>query len=171
MSDPAFQVRIRADKSGPEPVRNERGEYVHPWPAAGLEIIGDPPKHVGFSTAFVRRNVALGFIRTEGSRIVERPSRPEPGVKGGSTVVTDAHRLPAPDMPNPHVFEHLGRIILITLNHGEVVYSVDRQPDKYATNTKGVVTDDQAKVTAELYAEGRTSVLTDYVCTLVSKES
>ena len=162
MSDPAFQVRIRADKTGPMPAPGQ------PWPALGLEILGDPPKRVSLPVSFVRRNITAGWVRSEGSKVVERPSRPEPGTKNGSTVVTDAHRLPAQDMPNPHVFEHLDRIIIDTLNHGEVVYAVERQPDKYATNTNGKVVDDNAKVTPELYAEGRTSVENFYICSLVS---
>ncbi len=166
MSDPAFQLRIRADKTGPEPAPGQ------PWPMLGVEIVGGPPAKVNLPTSFLRRHRNASWLRVEGSKVVERPSRPDPGVEGGSTVVTDEHRLPADDLQPPHVFEHLDRIIFDTLD-GEVVYKVDRQPDKYATNAEGVVTNDNAKVTPELYAEGRTQVDHFYGLSLVStgKES
>lgn len=152
----ALTFRIRADKSGPAPAGGE------PWPVRGVEIEGDLTGEVLLPTSFVERHRDAAWLVAYDIGIVERPSLPDPDVDdSGSLVVAEAHRMPSPGQPAPHVFRHVDKFVIDTLNLGEVILRVVNQPDKYVDSD-----DPTEKVTLEAYAEGRTRVDHFYVCTL-----
>lgn len=153
---PALTFRIRADKTGPNPAEGD------PWPLRGVEIEGDLSGEVLLPTSFVERHHAADWLEVHDIGIVERPALPEPGVhEDGSTIVTPAHRLPMPGQAAPHVFRHVEKFVIHTLNLGDITLRVVAQPDKYVDSD-----DPTEQVTPEVYAEGRTRVDHFYVCTL-----
>lgn len=147
-----LQIRIRADKTGPEPANGV------PWPMAGAEIVGDPPTEFDFATGWVRKEVARGWVSLENPTGVERPSLPEPAEVDGSAAVAAEHLLA--DLP-PHRFVHADVIVLDTVSHGVLRYRVTGQPDKYVDSD-----DPTEPVTLEQYAAGNTRVDAFYRCTL-----
>ena len=159
-----FDIRIRADKTGPEPAEGQ------PWPCAGVEIVGGVPDEITFPTSFIRRHQNAEWLEIVGDGWVERPSRPNPDEKGGVLVVANSHR--SPDGPQPHMFMHVERFIFDTLNHGRVEYRVVANPDKYADYDEATYPDRIKKfkadaattVTPEMYAAGATRVDHFYTC-------
>ncbi len=161
MSRPALTLRIRADKSGPKPAEGQ------PWPLLGVELHDLPDDEVLLPTSFVVRHLGAPWFQVHEIGVVERPSRPGPGVdENGSTVVVDEHRLPAEGLQAPHVFRHIERFVIDTLNLGVVTLEVTRQPDKYVDSD-----DPTEQVTPEVYAEGRTRVDHFYTCTVETSEA
>lgn len=153
-----FAVRIRADKSGPEPAEGQ------PWPLLGVELPDPLPKGMLLPVSFVQRHSAAPWLDVVGADWVERPSRPGPAKKDGSAAVAPEHRNPQ-DGPPPHTFMHADRFVFHTLNHGDVTYVVTQQPDKYLDKGKGKEKPD-AKVTVEDYEAGHTRVDHFYTCVL-----
>lgn len=149
----SLTFHIRADKTGPAPVEGM------PWPTRGVELHGDLDGEVTIPTSFVRRHQLAEWLEIEDLGIVERPSRPDPGAQKGSTVVKPEHRLPVDGLPQPHVFRHVKKFVIHTLNRGDVTLRVVGQPDKYVDSD-----DPTEKVTPEIYAEGRTRVDHFYTC-------
>lgn len=148
-----FDIRIRADKSGPAP---EAGE---PWPVAGVEILGDLPDEVSLPTSFVQRHLSAGWLEVVGAGWVERPSRAGAVEgEGGSAAIAPDHRNPNGG-PIPHAFMHVERLIFDTLNHGRVEYVVTHQPDKYVDSD-----DPTEQVTLDHYDAGNTRVDHFYTC-------
>lgn len=114
---------------------------------------GEPPESVQLPTSWVQKYKDSSFITVEGEKSVLRPSRANPETQRGTPIVTAVDHQPVDGQPMPHYFLHLRRIVFHTSAHGDVAYKVTHQPDKY------VDSDSPAdKVTAELYAEGRTRV-------------
>lgn len=148
--------RIRADKTGPQPAEGEA------WPCAGIEVHGDLDGDVSLPTSFIERHLGSDWLEVDEIGAVERPSRPSPAIsESGSTEVAVNHRLPASHMPPPHVFRHVDRFVLHTLNLGDVTLRVTHQPDKYVDSDNP-----SDQVTPELYAAGRTRVDNFYICTV-----
>lgn len=149
-----FDIRIRADKSGPAP---EPGEA---WPVAGVEILGDLPDEISIPTSFVQRHLNAGWLEVVGAGWVERPSRDNPDEgDDGSAAVAGPHRLTVVGQPPPHAFMHVERLIFDTLNHGRVEYVVTHQPDKYVDSD-----DPTEQVTLKHYNAGNTRVDHFYTC-------
>lgn len=149
-----FDIRIRADKSGPEP------EAGQPWPCAGVEITSDLHTEVNLPTSFIARHLNAPWLEVVGVGWVSRPSRPEPlEVDGVLTVAPSNHHLDGG--PLPHSFMHAEAFVFDTLNHGKVTYRVVHQPDKYVDSD-----DPTERVTREHYDAGNTRVDHFYTCVL-----
>lgn len=157
----ALRFRVRADKTGPAPAPGE------PWPCVGVEIDGDfADGQIDLPATWVERWIGADWLEVSTIGVVERPSRPDPAVDdNGSTAVPDEHRLPVDGMPAPHVFRHAEKIVIHTLNCGDVVLKVVHQPDKYVDSD-----DPTEQVTPEVYAEGRTRVEAFYGCEIQKME-
>lgn len=173
-----LEVRILADKTGPEPPKDAQGNLLAPWPFKGAKILGDPPAEHDFPVAWVKREVARGWVTLEDARPVERPARPAPDYdEDGSAKIAPAHHLliAEPFMPTKHEFVHASYLVLDTVSHGVLRYRVTQQPDKYADNSeydaRGRATkendyDNETRVTQEIYENGETRVDAFYRCTL-----
>lgn len=142
-----FEVRIRADKTGPEPAQGE------PWPCAGVELVGELRDEVKVPASFVRRFQSAPWLKTTGVSWVDRPSQPNPDEKDGVLV--------PPKGQMPLAFMHVSKLTFDTLNHGKVTYRVTRQPDKYVADSD----DPTQTVTREDYDSG--NVRSDFFYTCV----
>src|SRR4051794_24032690 len=119
---PALTFRIRADKSGPKPAEDQ------PWPVRGVEVEGDLSGDVMLPTSFVERHRDASWLEVHNIGVVERPALPDPGVDDtGSTIVTESHRLPRPGQSAPHVFRHVEKLVIDTLNLGVITLVVTHQ--------------------------------------------
>lgn len=154
------QVRIRADKSGPQPAPGT------PWPAKGVEFPDGAPKVWAVSVNWVRNYLSASWLTAEGLRSVTRPSRPEPiADDSGSAAIAPEHYAAHPDLPPPHELLHADALVLQAADGGSLRYEVIRQPDKYvAGDTKGT-----KRVTPEVYAAGDTEVEHYFTVRLVEK--
>lgn len=153
-----LEVRIRADKTGPQP------PYGVAWPVAGVEIVGDLQKEVVLPHGWVQRMAERGLLKLVGKKEVERPARNNPDFdNAGSAKVSKAHEQSddLPMQPKKHRFVQADKIVFDTLNHGKVTYKVTYQPDKYVDSD-----DPTEKVTKEHYESGNTRVDAFYRCTL-----
>lgn len=139
-----LEVRIRADKSGPQPAAGQ------PWPTAGVEIVGDPPTEFDFPAGWVRKEIGRGWVKLENLTVVERPSQPNPGEVKGSAAVAPEHYLAE---VSPHRFLHGDYLVLTTSSHGVLRYKVLAQPDKYVDSDNP-----KQKVSLKHYADGNTRV-------------
>lgn len=128
---PAAVERILFNPATPE-VEHE------PWPLAGIEVVGDPPKETVVPRSFVSRGRVEGWLDLEGEEVVHRPGGP----------ADDPWR-------RTHTFIHAKAIVLKTVD-GDVRYRVTKNPDKF------VAGDHRAKVTDEIYAAGETEVVWTY---------
>lgn len=112
------------------------GEWRHePWPLAGVEVVGEPPKECRVPTTWVLMGRREGWIELEGEQVVHRPGGP-------------------PDEPwrVTHTFVQ-GDVLVLKCVDGDVRYRITRQPDKYVEGGK-----DTDEVTEEVYAAGETQV-------------
>jgi hypothetical protein len=110
--DPETGARYLADPETWD--RHDESTWVEtPWPLAGIQIEGKPPKEMELSSSWVSLGVAEGWIELEGAEAVHRP--------GGR-----------PDNPwaLTHTFLHAEAIVLKTVD-GDVRYRVLDNPDKW----------------------------------------
>lgn len=101
------------------------GDDHEPWPLAGVEFVGDPPKETTVSTGWVDAGRIDGWIVMEGQRPVVRPGGPS----------EDPYRVD-PDKGIPHTFIHADTIVVKTVQ-GDVRYRVTRNPDKWHDGPEG----------------------------------
>jgi hypothetical protein len=111
-------LRILADRSGSQGADGA-------WPVRGMEFgdrdnRSDPPKRSIVPTSSIQMWRDRGILTTEGSRIVVRPGGPPE-----NPWKVDAEK------GIPHMFEHLDRVVFHTMTHGDVVYEVVANPDKW----------------------------------------
>lgn len=103
--NPETGEKYLADPSDPDTPK--------PWPLAGVQIKGKPPKELELPTSFVANGVAEGWIEIEDAEPVHRPG----GVPENHWALT-------------HTFVHGEAIVLKTLD-GDVRYRVVDNPDKW----------------------------------------
>lgn len=101
------------------------GDEHEPWPLAGVEFVGDPPSETRVPTGYVDNARREGWIVLEGARPVVRPGGPP----------EDPYRVD-PAKGIPHVFVHADAMVFKTV-HGDVRYSVTRNPDKWHDGPEG----------------------------------
>lgn len=83
-----------------------------PWPLAGVEIVGPPPRRVELPQRWVERAEAEGWVELKGRKIVHRPGGPE----HAPWAVT-------------HTFVQADKIVIKT--SPRTVYRVVESPDKW----------------------------------------
>ena len=103
--DPVTGERYLADPDDPGTPK--------PWPLAGVEFVGDPPKTAEVPTSWVARGAAEGWLELEGAEVVHRPGGP-------------------PDNPwtVTHTFVKLEAFTVKAID-GDVRYTVTQNPDKW----------------------------------------
>lgn len=165
----SLEIRKVADKSDGERVVRFHPESGNryladpntlepkPWPLKGVELLSHP-NHTHISQSLVQSGMAEDWIELRGLRLVHRPGGPP----------EDQWRI-------THTFFHADEIVFKCLD-GDVVYSVTRQPDKYAISEVQVLNEEKGterrvihptkKVTPEAYADGDTEVAWYYVLQL-----
>ncbi len=104
--DPERCERILVDPSTP-------GFEHEPWPLAGMEIEGKPPREAIIPTSWVEKRLAEGLVTLEGDRVVHRPGGPQ----------ESPWRV-------THTFRHADTIVLHCAS-GDVRYRVVENPDKW----------------------------------------
>jgi hypothetical protein len=165
----SLEIRKIADKSDGERVVRFHPESGNryladpetlqpkPWPLAGIEL-RNLPKQTQISQSFAQSGIAEGWLELRDLQLVHRPGGPP----------EDPWRV-------THTFFHADAVVFKTVN-GDVVYKVQRQPDKYAlhgvevlneeTGTERRVVHPTKKVTPEAYANGETEVAWYYILKL-----
>lgn len=160
----SFEIRIRANKTGPTP-NFAAGER---WPHEGVEI-SEIPETFTLSTRLMMRGLTEGWIVPKNLSAVERPSQADPIVLEDGTIAPSPIHLMSKGMvgdPVPHRFLHIDEITLATMNKGLLQFKVIHQPDKYADNStisRGYIEDpgtytNDTQVTLEMYEAGHTRV-------------
>jgi hypothetical protein len=115
-----LRIRKRAERSADFVVHKRAdGSLDHglPWPLAGIEIVGKPPKETYVPNTWVNKAAAEGWLTLEGEQMVHRPGGP-----------------PEEPWRVTHTFRHADALVLHTAD-GDVRYKVVENPDKWP-NTK-----------------------------------
>lgn len=117
-----MQIRIRADKSGPEPERDEDGKLLRPWPIASVEIVGEPAVDMEFPAERVTDGVERGYMELVGERpfVYKTPNKVS-GPSGSSGSRTQ-------------VVMHADELILHVAS-GDVTYEIVQNPGPYDPDT------------------------------------
>lgn len=117
-----MEIRIRADKSGEEPPRDEQGHLTKPWPIASVDVVGDVATDHEFSVPYVTEAVERGWMELVGDRpfVYKTPNKVS-GPGGTSAAKTE-------------VVMHADELIL-HLASGDMVYEVVQNPGPYDPET------------------------------------
>jgi hypothetical protein len=113
------------------------GDSHEPWPLAGVQLEGEPPKETAVSTSFVSQGRREGWLTVEGEKVVHRPGGPPEDMWRADRTYT---------------FQHYDTLVFKTLD-GDVRYKVTKNPDKFVDSD-----DPEEKVTKDKYESGQTRV-------------